>query len=53
MGGSLNKSDKHFFLHKLTMQNLDEILLRKHCKKKEYVVTHFWPHKKLRKEREK
>jgi len=30
------------FLYKLTMQNIEEFLLRKHCKEGASVVTHFW-----------
>jgi hypothetical protein len=29
------------FLYKLTMQNIEEFLLRKHCKEGASVVTHF------------
>jgi hypothetical protein len=43
MGKSTNKSDKHLFLYKLTMQNFDEILLCKHCKEEAFVVTYFLP----------
>jgi hypothetical protein len=32
------------------MQNIDDVLLRKHCKEGAYVVTYFWvPHKKMKK----
>jgi hypothetical protein len=30
------------FLYKLTMQNIEEFLLRKHYKEGASVVTHFW-----------
>jgi hypothetical protein len=33
------------------MQNLDEILLRKHCKKRASIITHFLPYKKSKKKK--
>jgi len=39
MAESPNKSDRQLFFHKLTMQNLDEILLCDHCKEGAFVVT--------------
>jgi hypothetical protein len=35
-----------YFIYKLTTQNLDDNLLRKHCKEEAYVVTYFLPHVK-------
>jgi len=52
MDRSPTKLDKHFFfLYKLTMQNLDEILLHKHCKDRASIVIYFWSHKKSRKKK--
>jgi len=36
------KKRSEVFLYKLTMQNIEEFLLRKHCKEGASVVTHFW-----------
>jgi len=30
------------FLYKLIMQDIDDVLLRKHCKEEASVVIHFW-----------
>jgi hypothetical protein len=43
MSGSLNKLGRLFcFLYKLTMQNIEEVLLRKHCKEGASVATQFF-----------
>jgi hypothetical protein len=45
MSGSLNKLGRLFcFLYKLTMQNIEEFLLRKHCKEGAFVATQFLTH---------
>jgi len=37
--------EQTYFLYKLTMQNLDEILLRKYCKVGICCYLFFWTHK--------
>ena len=45
LSGSLSKPVRPFcFLYKLTMQNIEEFLLRKHCKEGAFVATQFLTH---------
>ena len=49
MGSQVNEKREterqvFFFFTKLTMQNIDGFLLRKHCKEGATVVTQFWTH---------
>ena len=43
------KVEQTYFLYNLTMQNLDNILLRNHCKAGICCYLFFWTHKKLKK----
>ena len=45
LSGSLNKPGRPFvFFYKLTMQNIEEFLLRKHCKEGGHMLLpNFWP----------
>jgi hypothetical protein len=45
LSGSLSKPVRPFcFIYKLTMQNIEEFLLRKHCKEGAFVATQFLTH---------
>ena len=47
MDESLNKSNRLIFFTSLQCKNLNEILFRKHCKEEAFIVTKFWPYKKI------
>jgi hypothetical protein len=40
--GSPSKPGRYFFLYKLTIQNIDKVLLRKHCKEGAFVATQYF-----------